>query len=78
VTTSLHELQIQLADIKAARLRLALGEQATTVREADGSTVIYAQPSDKALEVMQQRIETEIAGVQGVTGVRRAPIYMKF
>lgn len=75
---TLADLLTTLADIEAAELRLALGEQATTVREADGSTVIYAQPSAAALLTMRRRVEEQIAALKGTTGIKRAPIYVQF
>jgi hypothetical protein len=49
-----------------------------TVREADGSTVVYAQPNAAALAGYVSRLKGEIATLQGTSGVRRAPIYISF
>lgn len=75
---TLSELLTSLAEIEAAELRLAMGEQATTVREADGSTVIYAQPSATALLTMRRRVEEQLAALKGTAGIKRAPIYITF
>jgi hypothetical protein len=72
---TLEELQALLTEAQSAHHKILLGGQAQTVREADGSTVIYNNASATDLSLYISRLQGEISALQGgssLVGGRRA------
>jgi hypothetical protein len=77
---TLQELEGYLAQARSAYHRIISGSQAQTVREADGSTVVYQLAQAKDLAFYISTLESQIAAAQGgsISGAVRRPILVSF
>jgi hypothetical protein len=77
---TLQELEGYLAQARTSYHQLVTGGKAQTVREADGSTVVYQLTNQGDLALYISSLESQIAALQGGTTpftVRR-PILVSF
>ena len=77
---TLQELEDYLAEARSSYHRIISGGKPQTVREADGSTVVYQLASAKDLAFYISSLESQIAAAQGgvASGVTRRPILVAF
>jgi hypothetical protein len=75
---SLSDLQAELAQLQAARLKVLIGRMPEQVRTADGKFMVYGKADLSRIEGRIATLEGQIAGLQpGQLGGRR-PLYIRF